>query len=64
MIEKTLNPYWNEHFDVSVVLFLDASLFLFYMTNSQRGEEFVRYHSSDIRSTQVKATRSGPFGCR
>ena len=24
VIKKTLNPYWNEHFDVSVVLFLDA----------------------------------------
>ena len=23
VIKKTLNPYWNEHFDVSVVLFLN-----------------------------------------
>jgi E3 ubiquitin-protein ligase NEDD4 len=21
VVEKSLNPYWNEHFDVSVVLF-------------------------------------------
>jgi E3 ubiquitin-protein ligase NEDD4 len=25
VIKKTLNPYWNEHFDVSVVLFSDPS---------------------------------------
>lgn len=25
VIKKTLNPYWNEHFDVSVILFLKAS---------------------------------------
>jgi E3 ubiquitin-protein ligase NEDD4 len=25
VIKKTLNPYWNEHFDVYVILFLDAS---------------------------------------
>ena len=24
VIKKTLNPYWNEHFDVSVGLLLDA----------------------------------------
>jgi E3 ubiquitin-protein ligase NEDD4 len=24
VIKKTLNPYWNENFDVSVVLFLNA----------------------------------------
>ena len=24
-VEKTLNPYWNEHFNVSVVLFSDPS---------------------------------------
>jgi E3 ubiquitin-protein ligase NEDD4 len=25
VIKKTLNPYWNEHFDVSVVLLSDPS---------------------------------------
>jgi E3 ubiquitin-protein ligase NEDD4 len=25
VIKNTLNPYWNEHFDVSVVLFSDPS---------------------------------------
>jgi E3 ubiquitin-protein ligase NEDD4 len=25
VIKKTLNPYWNEHFDVSVVFFSDPS---------------------------------------
>ena len=24
VIKKTLNPHWNEHFDVSVVFFLNA----------------------------------------
>jgi E3 ubiquitin-protein ligase NEDD4 len=27
VIKKTLNPYWNEHFDVSVILFLDGPIF-------------------------------------
>jgi E3 ubiquitin-protein ligase NEDD4 len=30
MIEKTLDPYWNEDFDVSVIFFLDASLVLIF----------------------------------
>ncbi len=30
MVEKTLNPRWNEHFDVSVGFFLDASLVLIF----------------------------------
>ena len=25
IVKKTLDPYWNEHFDVSVVLFSDPS---------------------------------------
>ena len=60
VITKTLNPYWNEHsmcpwfyFQIRPVLGSN-----FFMTNIQYGERLSRCQSSDIRPTQVPATRS------
>jgi C2 domain len=51
VIKKTLNPYWNEVFDMSVILFsLRHAAYLTFprMTNGQYGQGFIRRRSSDL----------------
>ena len=61
VIKKTLNPYWNEHFDVSVVFCFQIRSVLgsnFLRPTPQYGEGLFRRHSPDIRPTQIQVTRS------
>ena len=50
VIKQTLQPYWNEHFDVSVVLFQIQSCpwFLIFYDNIQYGEALFGRQSSNI----------------